>query len=42
MDSEPLKILDIRLWEVGAKRHLNDTSKVNTQTDGRTDGQTHI
>ena len=27
-DSESLKILDIRLWEVGAKRPLNGTSKV--------------
>ena len=39
-DSESLKILDIRLWEVGADRPLNGTSKVNRQTDGRTDGQT--
>ena len=28
-DSESLKILDIRLWEVGAKRRLNSTSKAN-------------
>ena len=27
-NSESLKILDIRLWEVGAKRPLNGTSKV--------------
>ena len=27
-DSESLKILDIRLWEVGAKRPLKGTSKV--------------
>ena len=27
-DSESLKFLDIRLWEVGAKRRLNSTSKV--------------
>ena len=27
-DSESLRILDIRLWEVGAKRPLNGTSKV--------------
>ena len=27
-DSESLKILDIRLWEVGAKKPLNSTSKV--------------
>ena len=33
-DSEALKILDIRLREVGAKRRLNGTSKVNTQTEG--------
>ena len=37
-DSESLKILDIRLREVGAKRPLNGTSKVNRQTDGQTDG----
>ena len=37
-DSESLKILDIRLQEVGAKRRLNGTSKVNTHTDT----QTHI
>ena len=36
-DSESLKILDIRLWEVGAKRCLNGTSKVNTRTDTQTD-----
>ena len=36
------KILDIRLWEVGAKRRLNGTSKVDTQTDGHTDRQTDI
>ena len=28
--------MDIRLWEVGAKRPLNGTSKVNTQTDTQT------
>ena len=38
--SESLKILDIRLWKVGAKRRLNGTSKVNRQTDGQTDKQT--
>ena len=38
--SESLKILDIQLWEVGAKRRSNGTSKVNRQTDRRTDGQT--
>ena len=41
-DSESLKILDIRPWEVGAKRPLNGTSKVNrqthTQTNRHTDG----
>ena len=41
-DSESLKILDIRLWEVGAKTCLNGTSKVNTQTDRQTDRQTDI
>ena len=43
-DSVSLKILDIRLCEVGAKRRLNGTSKVNKRTnrwtDGRTDRQT--
>ena len=39
-DSESLKILDIRLREVGAKRPLNDTSKVNRQTHTRTDKHT--
>ena len=38
-DSESLKILDIRLQEVGAKRPLKGTSKVNTHTDGQTDGR---
>ena len=32
-DSESLKILQIRLWELGEKIRLNGTSKVNTQTD---------
>ena len=41
-DSDSLKILDIRLWEVGAKRRLNGTSKVNTRTNRRTDGQTDL
>ena len=36
-DSESLKFLDIQLWEVGAKRHSNGTSKVNRRTDTRTD-----
>ena len=31
-DSESLKILDIQLREVGAKRLINGTSKVNTHT----------
>ena len=35
-DSKSLKILDIQLWEVGAKRPLNGTSKVNRHTDGQT------
>ena len=39
-DSESLKIFDIRLWEVGAKRQLNGTLKVNRHTDGQTDRQT--
>ena len=39
-DSESLKILDIRLWEVEAKRRLNGTSKVNRQTDRQTDRRT--
>ena len=43
-DSESLKILDIRLRKLGAKRPLNGTSKVNTHTDRqmdrRTDGRT--
>ena len=32
-DSESLKILDIRLWEVGAKRPLNGTSKVRNKSE---------
>ena len=36
MDSKSLNILDIRLREVGQ----NGTSKVNTQTNTRTHGQT--
>ena len=39
-DSESQKIFDIRLREVGAKRPLNGTSKVNRQTDRQTHGQT--
>ena len=41
-DSKSLKILDIRLREVGAKRPLNGTSKVNTHTHTQTDRQTDI
>ena len=41
-DYEYLKILDIRFWEVGAKRRLKGTSKGNTRTDGHTDTQTDI
>ena len=36
-ESESLKMLDIQLQEVGAKTHLNGTSKVNRRTDGHTD-----
>ena len=39
-DSESLKIFDIRLQEVGAKRPLNGTSKVNRQTNRQTDRHT--
>ena len=39
-DSKSLKICDIRLREVGAKRPLNGTSKVNRHTDGQTDTHT--
>ena len=39
-NSESLKILDIRLREVGAKRRLNGTSKKNTHMDGQTDRRT--
>ena len=39
-DSEVLKILDIRLPKVGAKRRLNGTSRVNTWTDRQTHRQT--
>ena len=41
-DSESLKIFDILLREVEAKRPLNGTSKVNRQTHGQTDRQTDI
>ena len=39
-DSESQKILDLWQWEVGAKWHLNGTSKVNTRTNTRTNRQT--
>ena len=39
-DSKSLKTLGIQLWEVGTKRHLNGTSKVNRHTDTQTD--THV
>ena len=39
-DSESLKIMDIRLRELGAKRPLNGTSKVNRQTDKQTHTRT--
>ena len=43
-DSESLKILDIRLCEVGAKRPLNGTSRsehTHTQTHTQTDKSTY-
>ena len=40
-DSESLKTWDIQIREVGAKRPLNGTSKVNRQTDRQTNRQTH-
>ena len=40
-DSESLKFLDIRLQEVGAKRHSNGSSKVNRHTNTLTDRQTY-
>ena len=40
-DSESLRILDIQLREVGAKKTLNGTSKGNTRTDKQTDGRTN-
>ena len=39
-DSESLKNLDIQLWEVGSKRRLNGTTKVNRQTDKQINRQT--
>ena len=41
-DSESLMILDIRLWEEGAKRPFNGTSKANRHTDKHTDRRTDI
>ena len=38
-DVESLKVVDIRLQEVGAKRRWNGTSKVNRQTNTQTYGQ---
>ena len=35
-DSESQKILDIRLWEMGAKRPLNGTSKVKKVREKKT------
>ena len=40
-DSESLKILDIQLQEVGTKRHLNGTSKVNTHSNPQTQRRTN-
>ena len=40
-DSKSLKILDIRLQEVGAKRCLSGTSKVNRRTNGQKDKFTY-
>ena len=40
-DSENLKKFDIGLWEVGAKRRLSGTSKVNRQTDKHMDKSTY-
>ena len=40
-DSKSQKMLDIPLWEVGAKKRLNGTSKVNSQTAKQTNRQTH-
>ena len=39
-DCASLKFLDIQPWEVGAKRRLNGTSKMNTWTDKQTDKRT--
>ena len=41
-DYKSLKFVDIPHWEVGAKRPLNGTSKVNTHIDTHTNTQTHI
>ena len=40
-NSESPKILDIRFREVGAKRPLSGTSKVNRRTDKQTDRRTN-
>ena len=39
-DSESQIFLDIKLWEVGAKRRFNSTLKVNTRKNKHTHGQT--
>ena len=39
-DFESLKILDIQLREMRARRRLNSTLKVNRQTDGQTHRRT--
>ena len=33
--------MGIQLWEVGAKKRFNNTSKVNRRTSRQTDGHTH-
>ena len=37
-----MNFLDIQLWEVGEKRRLTGTSKMNRQTDRHTDRHTYI
>ena len=39
-DFKSFKFLDIQLREVGAKKRLNGTTKVNGQTDKQTDRRT--
>ena len=39
-DSESLKTVDIRLQDMGARRRLNGTSRVNTRTKRQTHGWT--